>query len=446
MGDFNEILRLDENQGWLVRPERQMQGFRDALDFCGFKDLGFNGFPFTWCNRRPGDHNVWIWLDRGLATVDWFLSFPTSRIHHLECFHLDHRPILLISDAEQKRFYRKGRPFRFEAMWVKDKTCEDVIKDSWVGWEDTNPVRNLLRKITSYQDNLQTWNRDTFGQVRTTLVKKLKELSYAEEAGLYSTNPTKIEKLRDEIQLLKVKEETMWKQRSHVEWLKEGDQNMRYFHCRANHHNKRNYILGLEDDLGHWIEDEEHMGRLVSTYFESMFTTSNPDSFDEILCGVLPTVTVEMNNSLDRPYIAKEIQRARHQMAPLTAPGPDGMSPIFYKSCWHIVGKDITEVVLNVLNSGFVPDSLNSTFIALISKIKDPKKVSDFRPISLCNVVYKLIAKVLVNRLKLILPYIVSDSQSAFLSGRLITDNVLVAFETLHYLKHQTKGRWGIWL
>ena len=70
MGDFNEILRLEEKQGWLDLPERQMQDFRDALDYCGFKDLGCNGFPFTWCNRRLSDHNVWIWLDRGVATVD----------------------------------------------------------------------------------------------------------------------------------------------------------------------------------------------------------------------------------------------------------------------------------------------------------------------------------------------------------------------------------------
>ena len=89
------------------------------------------------------------------------------------------------------------------------------------------------------------------------MAKKLKELSCAEEAGLYSTDPVLIEKLRDDIQLLKVKEETMWKQRSHIEWLKEGDRNTRYFHCRANQRNKRNYILGLEDDLGHWVEDED---------------------------------------------------------------------------------------------------------------------------------------------------------------------------------------------
>ena len=63
LGDFNETIRVEEKQGWLDRPERQMQGFRDEIDFCGFKDLGFNGFPFTWCNRRPGDQNVWVRLD-----------------------------------------------------------------------------------------------------------------------------------------------------------------------------------------------------------------------------------------------------------------------------------------------------------------------------------------------------------------------------------------------
>ena len=78
MGDFNEILFADEKQGWLDRPERQMQGFRDALDYCRLKDLGFNGYPFTWCNRKPGDQNTWIHLDRSVATVEWILRFPTS--------------------------------------------------------------------------------------------------------------------------------------------------------------------------------------------------------------------------------------------------------------------------------------------------------------------------------------------------------------------------------
>ena len=178
-------------------------------------------------------------------------------------------------------------------------------------------------------------------------------------------------------------------------------------------------------------------------YFANIFTTSNPSSFDEVLEGMLPTVTEDMNSDLNRPFLAEEVQRALHQMAPLTTLGPDGMSLIFYISFWYIVGNDVIMVILSALNTGVVLESINTTFIALIPKILEPKKVSDFRPISLCNVIYKLIAKVLVNRLKKILPFVVSDTQSAFLSGRLITDNILVAFETLHYLKRKTQGKLG---
>ena len=86
LGDFNEILPAEEKQGGLDRPEQQMQNFRDVLDLCRLKDLGFHGFPFTWCNRRLGNQNVWIRLDRGVATVDWIFRFPTIRVHHLDCF------------------------------------------------------------------------------------------------------------------------------------------------------------------------------------------------------------------------------------------------------------------------------------------------------------------------------------------------------------------------
>ena len=92
----------------MPRLERQMQCFRGALDFCRLRDLGYYGFPFTWCNKHPGNQNVWICLDRGVATIKWIVRFPSSHIHHLEAFHLDHKPILLCTDSEFQRFYKKG--------------------------------------------------------------------------------------------------------------------------------------------------------------------------------------------------------------------------------------------------------------------------------------------------------------------------------------------------
>ena len=127
---------------------------------------------------------------------------------------------------------------------------------------------------------------------------------------MYRTNLALINKLRDEIQGLKAKEEIMWKQRSRVNWLREGDRNTRYFHCKANQWNKHNYILGFEDDNGLWIEDESRMGGLVKDYFTNIFTSSNPFGFDDVLNGMLPIVTPEMNAGLLRPYTAKEVHKA----------------------------------------------------------------------------------------------------------------------------------------
>lgn len=159
--------------------------------------------------------------------------------------------------------------------------------------------------------------------------------------------------------------------------------------------------------------------------------------------AIHPAISEDDAGCLGREFHADEVWAALKQMAPFTAPSPDGMSPIFYKSFWHIVGEDVTAVVLKVLNLGVVLESLKSTFIVLFPIVKQPRMVSDFRHISLCNVIYKLISKVLVNWLKIFLAKAIPESQSSFLTGRLISDNVLVAFETLHYLKRKTQGKLG---
>ena len=166
----------------------------------------------------------------------------------------------------------------------------------------------------------------------------------------------------------------------------------------------------MEDETGNWLEDEGQMGRVVQDYFESMFISSNPSGFDKILEGLQPAIFDASPLRLGRDFQAEEVLTALKQMAPLIAPDPDGMYPIFYKTYWNIVGGDVIVVVLNALNAGIIPEAINTTFICLIPKIKNLKKVLDFRPISLCNVIYKLIARVVVNRLKKFLALNIPDS------------------------------------
>lgn len=116
------------------------------------------------------------------------------------------------------------------------------------------------------------------------------------------------------------------------------------------------------------------------------------------------------------------------------------MPAIFYKSFWETIGDDVIREVRNFLRGGSMPDSWNDTVVVLIPKVQLPKKLKDLRPISLCNVVYKIALKVLANRLKIILPEITSQNQSAFMLGRLITDIVLIAYEMNHFMQNKRSG------
>jgi hypothetical protein len=135
-----------------------------------------------------------------------------------------------------------------------------------------------------------------------------------------------------------------------------------------------------------------------------------------------------------------EIHEALLQMHPDKAPGPDGFNPAFYQHFWNVCGDDIFEATKEWLERGYFPSSLNDTNICLIPKCDQPKSMKELRPISLCNVLYKMVSKVLANRLKVCLGKCVGEEQSAFVEGRSILDNALIAIEVVHALKRKSKG------
>ena len=144
-----------------------------------------------------------------------------------------------------------------------------------------------------------------------------------------------------------------------------------------------------------------------------------------------------MNNTLLQQYMPDEVKRALFHMHPSKSPGPDGMSPFFFQKYWHIMGNDVTTAIFSVLNSGHMLHKMNYTHIVLIPQYNDLKNVSDYQPISFGNVVSRIVSKLLANWLKLILPNVISDSQSVFVPNRLIIDNIIVAFEVLHRMRNK---------
>lgn len=120
------------------------------------------------------------------------------------------------------------------------------------------------------------------------------------------------------------------------------------------------------------------------------------------------------------------------------------MTPGFYKKHWGIVGSDVCKGVREMVSSGQILRKINYTHVTLIPKVKKAVQMTQLRPISLCNMLYKIMAKVLTNRLKCILPNIISPTQSAFIPGRLIFDNYLVAAEVAQYMHKRSLGMNGL--
>ena len=158
------------------------------------------------------------------------------------------------------------------------------------------------------------------------------------------------------------------------------------------------------------MEGEDQIGALLTRYYSLLFTLANPTRLDPVLNVVEPRVSADMNAELLKPFVEAEVHLAFKQMDANTTPGSDGLSPFFYKQFWGKIGWEVTEAVLSVFNTSTIPSNLNHTFITLIPKIQSPRKVSENKPISLSNVLYKLIAKVLANRLKPLLPKLISET------------------------------------
>ena len=238
-------------------------------------------------------------------------------------------------------------------------------------------------------------------------------------------------------------EEIVWLQRARANWLLHGDRNTSFFHKAATTCKKRNCIKRLLDETCVWREDMDEINSIITGYFGNLFTSQVNVPNRNVLDHVHTRVTTDMNERLMAPYSAEEVKKALFYIGYLKAPGPDGLHAIFYKRFWPMFDDDLVAEVLSAVNSQVMPQGWNDTTIVMIPKVQTPEKVSQFRPISLCNVVYKVISKMIATRLTLFLSDIISPTQSAFVPGRLITDNVLIAYESLHTIKQKKTGKEG---
>ncbi|KAL9687729.1 hypothetical protein QQ045_032136 [Rhodiola kirilowii] len=250
--------------------------------------------------------------------------------------------------------------------------------------------------------------------------------------------------IAQEIDKWLIREEILWKQRSRISWLSEGDDNTRFFHACANVRRRNSGIKLLQRSNGEYTSNPAEIKALIVNYYNDLFMSRQTIQKENIQAhlNVIPCkVTSRHNEILLAPYTADEVTRALFQIDPNKAPGYDGFSAAFFQHNWEIIQSDFTRECLDFLNFGQFNAVNNSTLITLIPKLKGASKVTDFRPISLTGVMAKVVSKAISNRLQHILEEIICPEQCAFLKHRLISDNVLIANEVSHFINKSRSQR-----
>ncbi|KAL9681661.1 hypothetical protein QQ045_013448 [Rhodiola kirilowii] len=221
-------------------------------------------------------------------------------------------------------------------------------------------------------------------------------------------------------------------QKARINWAMEGDLNTAYFHAVVNGRKSRNKIACIQFRDNSSSYDENDIRKEFADYFKNLL---NGDFIglpvDERLFSEGKKVSDRDCIDIVRFCSYNEVARIVKNLVNGKAAGYDGFNSEFYKAAWLVCGRDISESIKTFFGDGKMPSSINSTYLALIPKVKGAMNPRDFRPISCCNVIYKIISTILTNRLRSVLPSLISDSQAAFIHSRNLAHNGSLAQDLL---------------
>ena len=306
-----------------------------------------------------------------------------------------------------------------------------VVSDAWL---DDMVLKANIEKFTK---DVQIWNKDVFGNIfhRKNIVEaKLRDIQIS---IVLNPNEQLLEfenKLRRESFDVLQQEEEFRSIKSRYNWLIQGDRNTKLFHTSTLIRRKRNRIVSFQDSQEVWFYNEDEIATLIRNRFQELFTFSAVS----VLKGSweIPSwsshMSLEERIQVSREISIQEVKECLWSLKPFKAPGPDGLHTGFFQAYWNIVGSSVFEEVKEILRCGSMPDHLNETLITLISKCPGAATLGSFRPISLCNTIYKVVTKMIVMRLRPLLPNLISPLQTAFVPGRMGVDNMITAQELIH--------------
>ncbi|GKA28423.1 RNA-directed DNA polymerase, eukaryota [Tanacetum coccineum] len=435
MGDFNEV-RVKSDRFGTNFNVLGANIFNSFINSTGLEEVHLGGSAFTWCHKSATKMSK---LDRFFVSNNLLNIFPHISGITLDRFLSDHRPILLRESAHDYG----PVPFRFFHHWIHLEGFNDFVTSTWNSAPsvDSNGMRNLAGKLKFLKAHIKIWIKDNKSETVSTIANLKKELNQL-DAVIDKGTGTEVEAEKrmevlaalrniDHIHSMDLA------QKAKIKWSIEGDENSNFFHGILNKKRNQMNIRGITID-GVWKEQPNDVKQEFLSHFQDRFAKPS-ERRANIDMRFPKTISEDQSQDLEREVSKQEIKTAVWGCGTDKSPGPDGFSFGFYRHFWPVIEHDVYMAVNHFFIHGEIPPGCNSSFIALIPKVPDANLVKDFRPISLIGSIYKIIAKILSNRLVNVLGDIVNEVQSAFIAERQMLDGPFILNEILQWCTKKKK-------
>ncbi|KAL2251922.1 UNVERIFIED_CONTAM: putative ribonuclease H protein [Sesamum indicum] len=430
-GDFNVVRDLSEVCGMSGDIRVAMEEFNMCLQNTALLPLPMQGEWYTWHNRSASPRNLCKRLDRMLTNDTWTLRFPSVFYQCLTPRTSDHSPMVVNGDNQQ----RFGGMFRFDNFLTLSPDFIPSVQSIWQQQIVGVPMFLVTRKLKALKPIFREQRRNK-GDLSHNVELARGFLEQAQVLVSSHRQDELILLLEHCSRLVYAKaaelERIVLQQRAKMEWMKGGDQCSRVFFRKIAQRRTARRILQINDAQGITITEPNAFIHEFISYYQSLLGGDRRQRVMDLRFlrpWARHIITTEEAGHLLEPFSAEDIKKAVFDIGEDRAPGPDGYSSGFYKNAWPVVGQEIMKAVLEFFSTGKLLKQINSTILTVIPKVHSPTSVADFRPISCCNVLYKIIAKLIVQKLSVILDKIISPCQAAFVPGRSIGDNVMLAQE-----------------
>ena len=299
----------------------------------------------------------------------------------------------------------------------------------------------LKEKIKRLKVRMRSWNTEQFGDTFKKVQNLQFELNKLEtdiaDRQLTDQENMQRKQLQQDLWAAAQSYESLVRQKARSKWIREGDCNSRYFHLVINYNRRHNAVNGLTID-GSWVDEPARVKEEIYRFFQQRF--QDPHQCRPQLNGIsFNTVGQQERQLLVESFKEDEIRRAVWDCGGEKSPGPDGLNFKFIKHFWQLLKPDFLRFLDEFHTNGVFPKGSNASFISLIPKVPEPQSLNDFRPISLIGCTYKIVAKLLSNRLKKVMPSIIDERQSAFIQGRQLLHSVITVNEVVEEAKRGRK-------